>query len=447
MLPMVPLSRFPPTRVYAGHNFFPLADQFLLVPRRFAPAVFGTVSLCYSCDVLKSQRDSRIPAQTETFLRLAMRRAGVPFGYYEFPIVIVRNSEGGVCGVVHAHKLTCQLLLSTGLVDHETTAAAAAASGGSVIGCAEAVNAWHRGACLEMFPPLSQGSSGPKSSPPKETTNANDALDADTEGVQNREDGGSRGIGGTAGSGNGAVIVSFEEATGRLHGIRRILRELGEAIRIHPTPRRDPSSFFMAHHYPFHQSNGGPRDQIAVIAGFRLSEAVFNQFALSFACLLSEAGREERGGTEEEEEGEEEEYDDGGTGRAAAGKIDRDRRDSNHTDSSSTGISFDDVVGAGTEAEPTTPVHGGASAGSINSSTSTRGAAQALLLLKTTSERGDLRAEVNCSLVDSMHDLWMGLLEQELEPSEPICRGDAGQCLEREIDRAVRAGARSSQLV
>ncbi|CAN0532717.1 unnamed protein product, partial [Ectocarpus sp. 12 AP-2014] len=34
MLPVPPLSRFPPTRVYAGHNFFPLSDQFLLSPRR-----------------------------------------------------------------------------------------------------------------------------------------------------------------------------------------------------------------------------------------------------------------------------------------------------------------------------------------------------------------------------------------------------------------------------
>lgn len=43
MSSMPPLSRFPPTRVYAGHNFFPLADQFLLIPRQFAEALFGAV--------------------------------------------------------------------------------------------------------------------------------------------------------------------------------------------------------------------------------------------------------------------------------------------------------------------------------------------------------------------------------------------------------------------
>ena len=114
MLPLPPLSRFPPSRVYAGHNFFPLADQFLLVPRRYSESVFGAIKLCYDCEVLRAQRESEIPAQTETFLWMALRgddgSAIVPFGYYEFPVVIVRSNEGGVCEVLHPFKFACEVL-------------------------------------------------------------------------------------------------------------------------------------------------------------------------------------------------------------------------------------------------------------------------------------------------------------------------------------------------
>lgn len=486
---MTPLSRFPPSRVYAGHNFFPLADQFLLLPRRFASAVFGAVSLCYACDVLEAQADSAIPAQTENLFRLALRRASVPFGYYEFPVVIVRNNEGGVCGVLHPHKLTCQMLQSSGLIGPRGTAESEAPA----IRCYETVNFWHRQACLEMFPPLRYGDI---SSPPlhhgeepakggrgqgtgeEGGGRANKGvigsvissihLDGDekeryawrgldgggnnaavlgaTNLVAQTFDGsrtaggvgdgsGGDGCGGSGGGGgekkesrrctaadNGdrdkaafessANVVSFQEATGRLEGMRRKLVELGEAVRIHVDPRQDPSTFFMAHHYPFHQVNGGPRDEIAIIEGFRLSQADFNRVAIAFACLLSVDGRDEA-----------EEIIRAEAGGAADDLRDLDRRSPRTTtghDIGSAGGSFEGLVGTG-EAK-SAPRNG-------------TGGKKSTLVLDTTAAAGgdSARALVNCSLVDPLHDVWMALLDKQFEPAEPICRGPSAPCLDRAL--------------
>lgn len=426
MLPIPPISRFPTNRVTAGHNFFPLADQFLLMPRCFAATVFGTVSLCYACDTLKAQAESGIPAQTENFLRLVLRRDGVPFGFFEFPVVIVRNHEGGVCGVLHPYKLTCQMLHAGGLIDSATR-------------CADVVNRWHRGACLEMFPPLplggdtsaqenvgaargsSHGVPGPATGGHGNDGERNDVerldeseafvsnmvvSDAHDEGKDSREEnfgrradeisairrkhGDDRGV--KLASGNS--VVSFDEATDRLDGMRRDLREMGEAIRVHVSPRENSFDFFGAHHYPFQKVDGGPLDFIATIAGFRLSEADFNAIALAFACLLSDAGLGD--GTAEEAEG---------------GAKDPIRRAGEKT--------------PGEEAAP-----GGSRSGGTKPS--------GRLVLKTTAEAGDVHAIVNCTLVNPLHVVSIALLDKEFEPSEVVCRGRVEPCLSRAQAEAAK---------
>lgn len=71
----------------------------------------------------------------------AMRQAGIPFGFFEFPVAIVRYKEGGVCSTLHPQKLTCRLLGGAGL-NFDGRA------------CSAAMYRWYRNACAEMFPPL-----------------------------------------------------------------------------------------------------------------------------------------------------------------------------------------------------------------------------------------------------------------------------------------------------
>lgn len=463
---MIPLSRFSPSRAYVGHNFFPLADQFLLLPRRFAWDVFGTVGLCYDCDVLKAQVGSRVPAQTENLLRLTFRRAGVSFGYYEFPVVIVRSNEGGVCGVLHPYKITCQLLHASGLID----ALPAAQGVSTALECAMVVNQWYRRVCLEMFPPLDNENTPEPFSQRREAENVkavnytggidhgaswgkkNGGFLAD--GVS-RNDGsfddefarrrvvgpsfpssrgdGSSEIGRREGHHRrivdngkisvqeaverGSAVVSFDEATRRLKGISRDLNNLREAIRIHASPQQDPWPFIGAHHYPFHQVNGGVWDVISVIEGFRLSEVDFNRIALAFACVLRYNERNIAGegighGTSANNRRNEDDRLFPGAGRHYGG-------------GNSTGSSFEDLVEAG-EGKPT-PTRGSDSA-------------RDTLVLKTvvTSAGGeDVDAIVNCSLVDPLHDVWMTLMEKGFEPSEPICRGNSDPCLNKALAESM----------
>lgn len=471
---MLPLSRFPPTRVYAGHNFFPLADQFLLIPRQFAHTVFTAVNLCYTCDVLKVQAESGIPAQTESFLRLALLRAGVPFGYYEFPVVIVRGNEGGVCGVLHPHKLTCQLLQWAGLVDYQVPTDGEKAI---TAPCTDAVNRWHRRACLEMFPPLYDkgapstslqqgdirldtavagvissrgggggsggsdggGDGGGGGDDKKVSGGENDLQglgksDADFDGgtgsideagfVVDRSDGGrreeehrGRTSGGISDSGEavaagGTAAVSFEEATDRLEGVRQNLRELREAIMTYAAPREPRFTHFFAHHYPFHQTNGGPHDEIAIIEGFEISEIDFNRLARGFACLLSDAEREES------EPGDEEVCVGEGLGDCDGSPS----RTTGHRGKVDGGSTKDDYLAG--EGEPASTL-GGA------------GGARNILTLRTVGAGEGGMDAVNCSTVDSLHNVWIALLDQDFAPPELICRGPIAPCLERAMRTVV----------
>lgn len=476
---MPPLSRFPPTRVYAGHNFFPLADQFLLIPRQFAQAVFTAVNLCYNCGVLEAQVKSGIPAQTESFLRLALQRAGVPFGYFEFPVVIVRSNEGGVCGVLHPHKLTCQMLQWAGLIGLQ---APADDGHGQVttVPCTDTVNRWHRRACLEMFPPtydkyalytsLPQGGVGFDTSVGYDNPARSDiTVGSDTHvagGSSNRDDGGGSGRDGqkdnggendlqgvgrgdsgfssadavdegnvvdgqfgdgrgqdkhngrTSGGSSGHVatppagaiaMVSFQEATGRLQDIRRSLRELRGAIKTYATPRKPRFTHFFAHHYPFHQTGGGPHDEIAIIEGFRISESDFNRIARGLACLLSDIEREELDPEKTYCAGDRLGDCDEDPSRATIDRRTFDR-----------GSSKDDSPdGEGGAA----PIHGDG--------------ARNMLTLRTIGAEGGGLDVVNCSAVDSLRDVWISLLDHDFDPPESICRGSITPCLDRAMKSFV----------
>lgn len=477
MLPMSPLSRFPPTRVYAGHNFFPLADQFLLIPRQFAHTVFTAVNLCYACDVLKVQTESGIPAQTESFLRLALLRAGVPFGYHEFPIVIVRSNEGGVCGVLHPHKLTCQMLQWAGLIEPQAPTDGRQTSGTP---CTDAVNRWHRRACLEMFPP-SYDKGAPSTSPQQGSARFDTAV-ADV--TSNRDGGGGGGAGAGAGGGRrggksekdsggenglrgvdesdvgfdggaasiceggfavgefgdgrgqekhrgrtsggssghgqvapdgGTAVVSFAEATDRLEGVRRSLRELRGAIRTYAAPSEPRLPYFLAHHYPFHQTDGGPHDQIAIIEGFRMSETDFNRIARGFACHLYDAEREESEPEEEEEE----------EACAGEGLGDRDGSPSRTTGRHGKNDEnlLEDVFLTGEE-RPASTRGGG-------------GGARNMLRIRTVGTGDGGIYAVNCSRVDSLQDIWVALLDQKFDPPESICRGPTEPCLDKAMQTIV----------
>ncbi|CAM9828508.1 unnamed protein product [Ectocarpus sp. 6 AP-2014] len=434
MLPVPPLSRFPPTRVYAGHNFFPLSDQFLLSPRRFAQSIFGAVSLCYDCQALEAHRESKVPAQVEGLLRVALRRGHghgtVPFGYYEFPVAIVRSNEGGVCEVLHPHKLACEMLRASGLMDPLT----AAIGGGQPSSCLDMMNRWHRHACVEMFPPHDYRTEGGSEATADDSGEGKNArlVGGEPGGGMEFRDGGrggredeqrqpaptvhrSRGGGeaawaGAAGGTAAAKTLSFEEATRRVEGVNGNLSDLLGAMRIHVSPTQERLEYYVAHHYPFHQVNPlrrpdrGPLDQIAVIEGYRLSQADFNRLAVSFSCFLSDAAATA----------------DGKEGGSPRGPDERrghtfDRfadEEGQREAASSSSQGYDDSEGTGGRGGDVEDIE------------------ENVLVLKTTADEEEgLQAAVNCSLIESLHDVWVSLLDNKFEPSEEICRGPAGPCL------------------
>lgn len=62
------------------------------------------------------------------------------------------------------------------------------------------------------------------------------------------------------------------------------------------------------------------------------------------------------------------------------------------------------------------------------------GGEEDILALKTTAaEEEGLIASVNCSLVESLHDVWEALLENKFDPSETVCHGPVEPCLERAL--------------
>lgn len=440
MLPLPPLSRFPPTRVYAGHNFFPLADQFLLAPRRFAQSLFEAVSLCYDCQALEAHRESKVPAQTEGLLRVALRRGhghgAIPFGYYEFPVAIVRSNEGGVCEVLHPHKVACEMLRSSGLMGPLT----AAAGGGQPSSCLDMMNRWHRQACVEMFPPHDYRTDGGSEATADGRDGENDKLvgGQPAGGRELRDDGkgGREGeqrqpvptahrskAGGEAAPRAGAArgtaakkTLSFEEATRRVEGVNGNLSDLLGAMRIHVSPTQERLEYYVAHHYPFHQVNPlrrpdrGPLDQIAVIEGYRLSQADFNRLALSFSCLLSDAAATAADGKQDGWSG--------GPGERR-GPFDRFIEEGKREAASLSSQVYDDEGMGGSGG-------GGGGDGGGNA----EDIEEHVLVLETTADEEEgLQAAVNCSLIESLHDVWVSLLDNKFEPSEEICRGPAGPCL------------------
>lgn len=436
ILPLPPLSRFSPSRVYAGHNFFPLADQFLLMPRRFAQTVFEAVSLCYDCETLQAQRESMVPAQTESLLRVALRRNNssggiVPFGYYEFPVVIVRNNEGGVCEVLHPQKFTCEMLRASGLMSPLTTTGDDGRKPLDHLACMNIMNRWHRQACAEMFPPLEHDSSTSDVVRRDQKRSGSAGGKVKGHAVGDADDGGrgqdkQRQRGDTDGgpgetivreaatthrttAATDAHIVSFEEATRLVKGIRRDLNDLLGTMRLHVAPKQDQRNYFLAHHYPFHQAQTNPLDrerglldQIAIIEGYFLSEADFNRLAVAFSCLLSDAAGAGSGPGVGEE------------GKEWGGNLSSESRR--------------------TEGEEGDGVREARAArGSEERDTN-------LVVLETTAaEEEDLQAVVDCSLVESLHDIWMSLLDTKFEPSETVCRGPAGPCLQRAIEESTRS--------
>lgn len=389
MLPLPPLSRFPPSRVYAGHNFFPLADQFLLVPRKFAQTLFGAVRLCYDCKALQVQRESGVPAQTESFLRMVLRGEDssddiVPFGYYEFPVVIVRNNEGGVCELLHPHKITCELLRAAGYTADlmPTTEDGEYHQHGS-FHCMAIVRRWYRQACAEMFPPLDFGAESNPNAVGRDGDDAGVAGKHSNDGRGDDEQRRRMAIADRRGEPTRGESITFEEATRRVEGIHRDLSSLLGAMRVDVAPSQKRWSYYLAHHYPFHRfdplhrAERGPLDEVAIIEGYRLSEADVNRLVLAFSCLLSDA--------------------------AAA-------------------VAARGHEGRGTAPEP--PRHGELAEG---------GEEAVLVLTTTAAEEERLQASVNCSLVESLHGVWEALLENKFDPSETVCQGPIGPCLERAL--------------
>lgn len=327
--------------------------------------------------MLKAQFEAGVPAQTEKILRLALRQAGIPFGFFEFPIVIVRHKEGGVCSSLHPYKMTCQMLDGAGLIDGEA--------------CVRTVYAWFHRACAEMFPPLDT------LQVPRITRTRTTTTTTTTPTTQL--------------STQAAALVTFEDATRKLEGVPGSLRDLSLSIKVAANPSRSVKPYFVAHHYPFNKvDDADSHDEIAVMAGFVLSMEDFNRLALALACALDAAA----GGNGPESQGETEGFTDS-SGIGAQASI---RREDTPLVSSppptTINLSASPTATTTTKLPPTTIT-----------------VDAALLVLRTTAPDDRLQAKVNCSLVDSLQGISLTLLDREFEPSETVCRGIVGPCLDR----------------
>lgn len=346
----------------------------------------------------------------------------VPFGYYEFPVVIVRNNEGGVCEVLHPHKFACEMLRASGLMGPLTTTGDGGGKPPDVLACMDMMNRWYRQACAEMFPPLEHNNTRTGSDAVTGDEERSGSVGGNKEGYviggvdaggrskekQRQRDTTSGGRGKTTiresattplatAAATEAHIVSFQEATGLVKGIRRDLSDLLGTMTVHVTPKQDRREYFLAHHYPFHHAQTNPLnrergllDQIAIIEGYSLSEADFNRLALAFSCFLSDTSSAGAGREAEEGWGQQ-----GGTLSSEEHEVRKARKD------------------------------GGS------------GERDTLVLKTTAAEEGGLQAVVDCSLVESVHDVWISLLDNKFEPSQTVCRGPVEPCLERAIKESI----------
>lgn len=106
-----PLSLFPADRVYVPAHYWPLADQFALVPRRFASSVFGAFD---ALETASNCTDWQVPGagvpESAVYRRLVDE--DVPVQVYDgFIYVIARYFEGGACASLHlARSFACAII-------------------------------------------------------------------------------------------------------------------------------------------------------------------------------------------------------------------------------------------------------------------------------------------------------------------------------------------------
>ena len=298
----------------------------------------------------------------------------------------------------HAHNTPHCRLQAGGL-----TVSSPATAGGEdrlgTLGCMNVVSRWHRQACGEMFPPLDAG--GLESDASVISTDSGGgfregavagAVSGDEKGgAEQRQRLATTGHRGESNGGEAAavgpaaisrLVVSFEEATERVQDLRRDVSDLLGMMRVNAAPNQTKFHYFMAHHYPFHrvkishQAERGLLDYMAIIEGYSLSEADFNLLVSSFSCFLSDFA----------------------TSASAAG-----------------------LGNVGVDIATGPPRQDG------------------ILVLETTGaaaaaaaqEEELLKAFVNCSSVDPLHDVWLTMLENKFEPSETVCRGAIEPCLNK----------------
>ena len=114
-LPVAPAASFPPHHVYVSPSYWPLADQFALVPRRLAATYFNAARAAHLCvedgprgDLQRRWLLSRA-GYPEQLIWRHLHDYDVSVRFYPFAFVIVRFEDGGRCNTLH--KLYSELCL------------------------------------------------------------------------------------------------------------------------------------------------------------------------------------------------------------------------------------------------------------------------------------------------------------------------------------------------
>ncbi|KAJ1447939.1 hypothetical protein M885DRAFT_541002 [Pelagophyceae sp. CCMP2097] len=157
LAPVQPLRTFARDRVYVSGHFWPIGDQFAIVPAQFARVYFRAIESYYECrhrcDASPTPFYLQGTGAPESLLLRHLAESEVPAQLYDgFAYAIARHNEGANCLTLHlVHHHACVLL-----------------DGGG--GCQKALFDVYRARCEREFPPWCARPSAPDRRSPRRST-------------------------------------------------------------------------------------------------------------------------------------------------------------------------------------------------------------------------------------------------------------------------------------
>ena len=137
--PVVDISKFPGDRIIVPqNNFFPMNDQFAIIPEAYASVYFTTVDALFVCSDYSHFPPEHSPEYV--MWKHLVNDNNVRIQFYDFHVVIARDAEvGGRCGSLwKTFNILCQVMGAFDRIDDSHI-------------CVDVYNAWIGEKCRNVF--------------------------------------------------------------------------------------------------------------------------------------------------------------------------------------------------------------------------------------------------------------------------------------------------------